>query len=43
MRRNVLITVAVLAVIAVALYAAYSMDLVGMMMRGHGGGTGHGG
>jgi len=41
MRLNVLITLAVLTAIVVALYTAHSMDLVGMIMRGHGG-MGHG-
>ena len=37
MRRNVLVTLAVLALIVFALYAAHAMDLVGMIIRGHGG------
>jgi hypothetical protein len=43
MRRRVLIALAVLAVIAAAVYAADAMDLVGMIMRSHGGGMGHSG
>ena len=37
MRRMVLITLAVLAIVAAVLYAAHAMDLVGMIIRGHGG------
>jgi hypothetical protein len=44
MRRNLMITLAVVGAIAVFLYAAHSMDLVGMIIRGHGGMAGvHGG
>lgn len=37
MRRTVLIALGVLAVVAGAIYAAQSMDLMGMMIRAHGG------
>lgn len=37
MRRMALITLTVLAVVAAVLYAAHAMDLVGMIIRGHGG------
>jgi len=42
-RRTVLTLLAIVAVLA-ALYAAHSLDLVGMIVRGHGGfASGHSG
>ena len=44
MKRNLMITIAVVAAIMIILYSAHSMDLVGMIIRGHGGMAGvHGG
>jgi len=37
MRRNLVIIVAIIGVIAGMLYAAHAMDLVGMIARAHGG------
>ena len=44
MKRNLMIAIAVAGAIAVVLYGAHSMDLVGMIIKGHGGMAGvHGG
>ena len=44
MKRNLTIAIAVAVAVAVVVYGAHSMDLVGMIIKGHGGMAGvHGG
>jgi len=41
MKRFLMVGLAILLPIGLALYAAHAMDLVGMIVRGHGGVGGH--
>lgn len=44
MARKLVVAIAIASAIAIVLYAAYSMDLIGMIIRGHAGmAGGHGG
>jgi hypothetical protein len=44
MRRRTTVTLLAIVAVLLALYAAYSLDLVGMIVRGHGGfSSGHSG
>lgn len=40
MRRRMAVTIIIIAAVLAVLYAAHSFDLVGMIVRGHGGPAG---